>query len=76
MNVTMYTKSTCHFCNEAKAFLTSKKVPFTEINVEKNSKAVREMVEKSGQIGVPVIDVNGTIVVGFDRVELRKALRL
>jgi glutaredoxin len=52
------------------------KVKFEEINLENNQKAVDEMIEKSGQTGVPVLDINGKIVVGFDIEEIKKALKL
>jgi len=60
----------------AKAFLEENKIPFEDINVENDPKAAKDMIEKSGQTGVPVIDVDGQIIVGFDRDKLKKALKL
>jgi glutaredoxin len=52
------------------------KIKFEEINVEKSHEAVHEMIEKSGQTGVPVLDINGTIIVGFDVERIKKTLKL
>ena len=60
----------------AKEFFKKNDVKYTEINVEENDKAAEEMIEKSGQMGVPVIDVDGKIIVGFNRPALEKALHL
>ncbi len=58
----------------AKAYLSEKKIPFTEKDVMSDLKAREEMVQKSGQLGVPVIDVGGTIIVGFDRRRLAELI--
>jgi glutaredoxin-like YruB-family protein len=76
MAVKIYTTSTCPWCKKTKEFLKKNKIKFKEINVELNEKAAREMVEKSGQMGVPVIDIEGEIVVGFDEAKLKKLLKL
>lgn len=73
-NVTIYTTPTCVYCRMAKAFFTEKNVAYTEKDVVTDMKAREEMVQKSGQLGVPVIDVQGTIIVGFDRDALVRAL--
>ena len=75
MTVKIYTTSTCTYCTMAKEFFRKNSVQYTEINVEKDRKAAEEMIEKSGQLGVPVIDVNGTIIVGFNRPAIEKALK-
>ncbi|MEW6455217.1 MAG: glutaredoxin domain-containing protein [Acidobacteriota bacterium] len=59
----------------AKDFLKQRDVKFEEVGVEFNQKAAHEMVEKSGQMGVPVIDINGTIIVGFNKEAILKALK-
>jgi glutaredoxin len=59
-----------------KQFLKEKKVEFKEIDVGENPKAANEMIEKSGQIGVPVIDIDGKIIVGFNPEEIKRALKL
>lgn len=72
-DITIYSTPTCPYCKMAKAFLTEKNIPFTEVDVSADEAKAREMIEKSGQMGVPVIDVDGKIIVGFDREELAKA---
>ncbi|MFH0806374.1 MAG: glutaredoxin domain-containing protein [Candidatus Brennerbacteria bacterium] len=72
--VTIYTTSSCVYCKIAKAFFTEKNVAYTEKDVVTDMAARAEMVQKSGQLGVPVIDVQGTIIVGFDRDALAHAL--
>ena len=76
MVVKIYTTSMCPYCKMAKDFLKEYKVKFEEINLENNQKAVDEMIEKSSQTGVPVLDINGKIVVGFDIEGIKKALKL
>jgi glutaredoxin-like YruB-family protein len=76
MRVKLYTTSVCPFCHRAKDFLRDNKIKFEEISLENNPKAVKEMIDKSGQTGVPVIDINGTIIIGFDAEKIKKALRL
>jgi glutaredoxin len=61
---------------QAKEFLQNHKIKFTEINVADDKKAASEMVKKSGQMGVPVIEIDGEIVVGFDEEMLRKLLKI
>lgn len=72
--VTVYTTPSCPWCVKAKEYLKKKKVKYTELNVLEDEKAREAMVQKSGQMGVPVIDVDGTIIVGFDEATLEKAL--
>ena len=76
MVVKIYTTSMCPYCKMAKDFLKEYKVKFEEINLENNQKAVDEMIEKSGQTGVPVLDINGKLIVGFDIEGIKKALKL
>jgi glutaredoxin 3 len=66
-NITIYTTPTCVYCKMTKAYLNEKKVPFYERDVMTDETAREEMIQKSGQLGVPVIDIDGTIVVGFDK---------
>jgi glutaredoxin-like YruB-family protein len=75
MAVTIYTTPTCGYCKVAKEFFRNQHVPFTEYNVASDQRKAEEMVRKSGQMGVPVIEVNGKIIVGFNRPEIEKALR-
>lgn len=74
--VKIYTTPTCPYCKLAKEFFKENNVKYKEIDVSVNRQAAKEMIEKSGQMGVPVIDVNGEIVVGYDKALLKKALKL
>ncbi len=74
--VTIYSTPTCPYCDMAKRYLKENKVEYKEIDVSKDTKAATEMVEKSGQMGVPVLDINGDIIVGFDRDAIKRALKL
>lgn len=74
--VIVYSTSTCPWCDKVKDFLKENRVHFTEFNVGEDREKAKEMIEKSGQMGVPVIDVEGEIVIGFDINRLRKLLDL
>ena len=67
MAVKVYSTPTCPYCTMAKKYLDSKNVGYEDVDVSSNRDAASEMVNKSGQRGVPVLDINGTIVVGFDK---------
>ncbi len=75
MAVTIYTTPTCGYCKVAKEYFRSLRIPFTEYNVAVDNRKAEEMVRKTGQMGVPVIDVNGKVIVGFNRPEIDKALK-
>ncbi|AIS53506.1 glutaredoxin-like protein, YruB-family [Thermoanaerobacter kivui] len=72
--VTIYTTPSCPWCNATKAYLRQHNIPFREIDVSKNPSAAAELVRRSGQRGVPQTDIDGTIVVGFDKPKLNKLL--
>jgi len=74
--VTIYSTPTCHFCHMAKEFLQENKIKYTDINVAADYEKAQEMIEKSGQTGVPVIEINGRIIIGFDKEEIKQALGL
>ncbi|MEW5805122.1 MAG: glutaredoxin family protein [Patescibacteria group bacterium] len=74
MEVKIYTTSTCPYCQMAKAFMKENGIEFQEINVAEDQQALTQMVQKSGQMGVPVIEIDGQIVVGFDRPKLAQLL--
>ncbi|MCR4420929.1 MAG: NrdH-redoxin [Spirochaetales bacterium] len=73
--VIVYSTPSCPYCSMAKDFLRSKNVPFEDIDVSRNQQAAMEMIRKSGQNGVPVIDFNGEIIIGFDRGRLERLTR-
>jgi len=74
--VTIYSTNTCHFCHVAKDFLTANGIVFTEYNVGTDLEKRKEMMEKSGQMGVPVIMIGSEIIVGFDQPKISKLLCL
>jgi len=73
--VKVYSTPTCPWCHRAKDYLKEKKVDFEDINVAEDQDAAQEMIEKSGQMGVPVLDVNGEIIIGFDQEKIDAALK-
>lgn len=73
-HVTIYTTPSCVYCKVAKTFFGENGVTYTEKNVVSDEAAREEMIKKSGQLGVPVIEVDGAIVVGFNQRELQKLL--
>ena len=74
MSVKIYTTPTCVYCKMAKEFFEKNNIQYEEHDVSSDGKAREEMLQKSRQMGVPVIDVNGEIVVGFDRAHLAQLL--
>lgn len=74
--VTIYSTPTCHFCAMAKEYFKANNVPYDEFDVASNLEKRKEMMEKSGQLGVPVITIDNQVVVGFDKPKLATALGL
>jgi glutaredoxin 3 len=74
MAVTIYTTPSCGYCVKAKEYFRNHKINFVEHNVASNMQKADEMVKKSGQMGVPVIDINGRIIIGFNQPEIERAL--
>ncbi len=72
--ITIYSTPTCHFCHMAKDFLTSKGIPFEDFNVATDLEKRKEMMDKSGQMGVPVILIEDQLIVGFDRERIEQLL--
>ena len=72
--VMVYSTPTCPYCVRAKQFLKDNSIEFEDINVAVDHEKAQEMVQKSGQMGVPVIDVEGEIIIGFDRDKLKSSL--
>jgi glutaredoxin-like YruB-family protein len=74
--VKVYSTPSCSICKQLKSFLKEKKVKYKEINVASDTKAAQEMIEKSGQMSVPVIEIDGKIITGFDKKKVEEALNL
>jgi glutaredoxin 3 len=74
--VKVYSTPTCPYCKMAKQFLTENKVEFEDIDVSVNQNMAHEVIQKSGQMGVPVLDIDGRIVVGFDKARIKQLLAL
>lgn len=74
--VKIYTTHFCAYCELAKDLLNQQGIEFEEVNVQEDRAAAMEMIKKSGQTGVPVLDIGGKIIVGFDREKILEALGL
>ena len=74
--VIVYSTSTCPFCIRAKQYLKDNNIEFTHYDVGSDKAKADEMVKKSGQMGVPVLDIEGTIIVGFDKERIIEVLGL
>ncbi|AUS95541.1 NrdH-redoxin [Clostridium thermosuccinogenes] len=76
MSVKVYSTPTCPWCTVAKNYLKSKNIEFDDIDVSRDREAAVEMIQKSGQRGVPVIDIDGNIIVGFNQAAIDKFLNI
>ncbi|MBT4376963.1 NrdH-redoxin [archaeon] len=76
MAVTIYSTPTCPWCKRTKEFLKENKIKFKDFDVSSNKKAAEEMQKKSNQMGVPVMDIDGEIIIGFDESKIKKALKI
>ncbi len=74
--VVIYSTPTCHFCEAAKNFFNQNKIAYIDYNVQEDQDKAREMVERSGQMGVPVIFIGDDMVIGFDEPRIRELLGL
>lgn len=74
MAIKVYSTPSCPWCTVTKNYLASKNIRFEDVDVSRNREAAMEMVQKSGQRGVPVIDINGSIIVGFDQKTIDRLL--
>lgn len=75
-NIIIYSTPTCVYCKMAKELFAKNNLPYKELNVAEDDKAREDMIQKSHQLGVPVIDIDGTIFVGFDKKGITKKLNL
>ena len=74
MEVKVYSTPTCPYCNMAKDYLASKNISYQNIDVSTDSKATEDMVKLSGQMGVPVIVIDGQVSVGFNKAHIESLL--
>jgi glutaredoxin 3 len=72
--VIVYSTKTCPYCRMLKDFLKENNVVFEDYDVGSDREKLEEMIKKSGQIGVPVVDIDGEIIVGFDKEEIKRKL--
>ncbi|MBI2445488.1 glutaredoxin family protein [Candidatus Micrarchaeota archaeon] len=75
-SVTIYSTPSCVYCKLAKSYFKEKNIEFKEIDVAADQQKAEEMIEKSGQLGVPVIEIDDQVIVGFDKPKIQKALGL
>ena len=75
MKIKVYSTNNCPYCDMVKEFLKEKNIEFEDINVGEDREAAKEMVQKSGQMGVPVIDIDGEIIVGFNKIAIEEILK-
>ncbi|MDP4012303.1 MAG: glutaredoxin domain-containing protein [Candidatus Nanoarchaeia archaeon] len=76
VEVKVYSTESCPWCHKVKDFLKEHKIQFKDINVGEDHEAAQEMIEKSGQQGVPVTEIDGEIVIGFDEEKIKKLLKI
>ena len=72
--VTIYSTPTCVYCNALKQYLTERNTEYREVDVSQDEKELEKMVAISGQMGVPVVEIEGNVVIGFDRVKIDQLL--
>ncbi|MEK6948529.1 MAG: glutaredoxin family protein [Nanoarchaeota archaeon] len=75
-DIIIYKTSTCPYCHMAEDFLKENKIKFKSIDVGEDPKAAEEMIKKTGQMSVPVIEINKKIIIGFDKIAIKKILGL
>ena len=75
-DIRIYSTPSCPYCKMVKAYFSDLSIPFEDIDVSTNQLSAQEMIGKSGQLGVPVIDIDGNIVVGFNRQKIADLLKL
>ena len=74
--VVVFTTPTCSWCTRAKTYLAQRRVPFREVDVSRDASAARDLVRRTGQSGVPVVEIDGRPVVGFDKAAIDRLLGL
>lgn len=76
MKVTIYSTPTCPYCNQLKDYLKESSIEYTNVDVSVDQEKAKEMIEKSSQMGVPVTNIDGQIVVGFDKKKIAELLKI
>ena len=76
MDVTIYSTPVCHFCNAAKEFFKENNVEYTEHDVASDAEKRQEMIDMTGQMGVPVIRIDDDVIIGFDEPKLKELLNI
>lgn len=74
--VLVFTTPTCPWCTRVKSYLAQRRVPFREVDVGRDSSAARDLVRRTGQMGVPVVEIDGRPIVGFDKPKIDRLLGL
>ncbi|OGB90983.1 NrdH-redoxin [candidate division WOR-1 bacterium RIFCSPHIGHO2_01_FULL_53_15] len=74
--VKIYSTPNCPYCKQTKTFLNENNIQFEDIDVSANQLAAQEMISRSGQLGVPVVDIDGAIIIGFDKARMKQLLAL
>jgi len=72
--IKVYSTPTCVYCKTLKEYIRNKGVSFEDIDISKNEKELQKMIKDSGQMGVPVVDIDGEIITGFDKAKIDKLL--
>jgi len=75
MKIKVYSTPSCPYCHLAKEYFKENNIDFEDFDVSKDENALMEMMNKSGQMGVPVIDIDGEIVIGFNRAEIERIIK-
>lgn len=74
--IKVYSTPTCVYCKTLKGYLAKNKIDFEDIDVSKDEKQLQKMIKDSGQMGVPVVDIDGEIVIGFDKEKIDRLLKI
>ena len=74
--VKIYSTPTCVYCKTLKEYFKKNKIDFEDIDVSKDEKELQKMIKNSGQMGVPVVDIDGEIIIGFDKEKIDKMLKI
>lgn len=74
--IKIYSTPSCVYCKTLKEYLEAKNIDFKDIDVSKSEADLKEMIKISGQMGVPVVDIDGSIIIGFDKEKIDKLLKI